>query len=244
MQKTVIFCFIFVGFLTACGSKENQEEKGREILNDFFDSSYEYTSTLYTEDENAEKTVNCVYKGALVNDPYQQHEVLEEDPFNSTGLTESYSYEENGVIYYAMKIKSGQEEMWLSPYENTRQDQTYNRDDLTFVLDDTQTDSADQIIFTSDYEDVLEYGGSETIEVPYSVSLEFVVDLEKEEVVQITIDNEDSARAVAVARAMENGSTQSEAEDSVTEGTDYINSGIIIDILEYSSDSPIDNPME
>lgn len=243
IRFTLVLTFIVVSLLVACSSEESQEEKGMTIIHDFFDSSYEYTSTHYTVDDKGTETVTCVYQGYLVNDPYQQYEVLEEDPHDSTSLTESYSYEENDKIYYAMKLKSGEEEVWLPAYENERQDRLYNRDNLGFTLEDTQTDSNEQIAFSAEYKDVLEYGSSKTIKVPYIISLEFIVDLEKEEVIQINIDNGDSSRAVAVARAIENGNTQTEVEESVKEGTDYIQSGIIVDITKYTSDSPIDNPM-
>lgn len=215
--------------------KWQERNTALEILAHFPDSSYDYIVTNYEIDDGKSKMI-AVYKGNVVYEPYQQHEILIEDPTGKIELLEANYYEKGGKFFYDWKIRTDSDEnyTWLTGKRSGRRyADLYSKEELVFNYSHTEKITGiNNLVFIAEYEDTMVYvGDKETIKLPCTIHLEYYVNANKKMVTRILYDNEDYARTTEVAKLMNEGVSQKEAEERTSDSSDLHSIKMIFEIL-------------
>ena len=237
---SLVAILAMIALISVYALKCQQRNTASDILADFLKSNYDYIVTNY-EIENGKSKMIAVYKGNVVYEPYQQHEILIEDPTGKIELLEANYYEKEGEFFYDRKIRTDSDgnPTWLTGKRSGRRyADLYSKEGLIFNFSHTEkVKGINNLVFIAEYEDTMVYvGDKKTIKLPCTIHLEYYVDPNKKMVTKILYDNEDYARATEVAKLMNEGISQKEAEKRISDSSDLHSVKMIFEILLFNEE--------
>lgn len=229
------------------------DAQAEAIIQDFYEGSYEYTSTTYRQVGDQPETVDYQVEGKLISDPYQQYEQVA-NASEIQGIVEQYWYTQDEKTVHNMKLaaenKSGE---WMTFEDGIKGNVMYQKEGLPFEFDREETISGRKVyVYRAEYEEefVADYSmlpeedrnGVTEVRLPYIIILDYYIDPQAKEVIRIEMDPSDSARTSEIAHLMVNGSTQEEAEKEVSKNKNLDSARQVIDIKNFNGEITIDAP--